>query len=521
MNRHKDHAREGHTGPPPGAAPRPAASRRGGFLAQMKIRKKMIVLHTCFSLGLAGVLFVALRPAIAEVLKQSEMNEARLLLEMLVPGRVGDASPLIVSPHASVRFGDAAELGIDDRSIDLARGANGSPVDAGSGLNGARMLTIVTAADGSEIFALASVRIPEARRAIRSIYILLIVALLAVYGLVAAAIEVFVLPSAVYAPIRRILDADAAVQQGRASDELIPDTAIPADELGEIMRSRNASIMTIRRHEHDLADALGRLEEVASDLARKNHLLENARRNLAESDRLATLGMMSAGIAHELNTPLAVLKGLVEKLDDDPQGLDPAQAALMRRVVGRLERLGDSLLDFARARTFDRRLTPLRPLVDEAFALVRLDREMSARIELVNAAPSDLSVSCDADRMLQVLVNLVRNAVDAIVAQRSGAAETVTVDASLIQRDGGDWTSITVTDTGPGIDADLLHKVFEPFVTTGLDARGTGLGLAVVDGIVREHGGLVLARNRGVEPTGDRTGGSRGAVFEVLLPRIA
>src|SRR6185436_11426017 len=149
--------------------------------------------------------------------------------------------------------------------------------------------------------------------------------------------------------------------------EIISDSLIPADELGEIMRSRNRTVTALRAHEAALAEALAELERVATDLKRKNHLLEAARRNLADADRLASLGMMSAGIAHELNTPLAVVKGLADKLNHSAEKrLDPAEAALMVRVVGRLERLGDSLLDFARARPPQTSPVELRAIVDEA-----------------------------------------------------------------------------------------------------------------------------------------------------------
>jgi signal transduction histidine kinase len=152
--------------------------------------------------------------------------------------------------------------------------------------------------------------------------------------------------------------------------------------------------------------------------------------------------------------------------------------------------------------------------------LVKLDRETQG-VHLRNEVPKDLVLSCDADRIVQVLVNLIRNAADAIVSLRDrqpgDRQHAVVVQAGLVRRDGDDWVSLTVTDSGPGIDKDVIQKIFEPFVSTGLDARGTGLGLAVVDGIVREHGGLVLARN--LAPVGDSE--ARGAVFEVLLPREA
>jgi signal transduction histidine kinase len=364
--------------------------------------------------------------------------------------------------------------------------------------------------EGGE-FWLARVKIPEARRAVLQLYLLTAVALLAVYALVAAALELFVLPQHVYGPIGRMLDADIAVQEGNKDQEIIADSLIPADELGEIMRSRNRTVLALRRHEAALADALGELEKVATDLKRKNHLLEAARRNLADADRLASLGLMSAGIAHELNTPLAVLKGLVEKLNADSGKLEPSQAALMLRVVRRLERLGESLLDFARVRSPETQPALIRTIVEEAATLVRLDRER-AGVEIVNHVPGTILLECDGDRMVQVMVNLLRNSCDAIRAatrEAPGLDGRVTVSGEVSEKDGQEWVSITVVDDGPGIDPDVLTRLFEPFASTRMDAHGTGLGLAVAEGIVRAHGGLILARNRT-----DRS----GAVFEVMLP---
>ena len=305
------------------------------------------------------------------------------------------------------------------------------------------------------------------------------------------------------------------MQEGNKEQEIIADSLIPADELGEIMRSRNRTVTALRTHEAALAEALTELEVVVTDLKRKNHLLEAARRNLQDADRLASLGMMSAGIAHELNTPLAVLKGLVEKLNTEGGTMPAPQAALMLRVVRRLERLGDSLLDFARVRHPEMRPALVRTIVEEAATLVRLDRERGGA-EIVDEVPAELTVECDADRLVQVMVNLLRNSCDAIRAEKTGVpgegldeGRRVRVAAEVSARDGRAWVSITVTDDGPGIDAEVLTRLFEPFASTRMDAHGTGLGLAVAEGIVRAHGGLILARNRADRP---------GAVFEVMLP---
>ena len=508
-------------------APEPARSggrrarRAGGFLGGMRVRKKVLFLHTLFSLGLATMLLVPLRSAITDVVEQAEVNEARVVLRLVLAREaetpaVGPGAWEEMLPDGRVRSGTEQELGVTPAVAQLARATPGRPV--GALVRGQEASAVAYIPDGGAgRFWTVTVRIPEARRAVTQLYLLTAVALLAVYALVAAALELFVLPQHVYGPIDRMLDADAAVQEGNKEAELIPEPVIPADELGEIMRSRNRSIVALRKHEAALAEALAELERVASDLKRKNHLLEAAQRNLADADRLASLGMMSAGIAHELNTPLAVIKGLVEKLNADAgKSLEPAQAALMLRVVRRLERLGESLLDFARVRPPETAPVGLRSIVDEATTLVRLDRD-AREIEFVNSVPEDLSVECDGDRMVQVLVNLLRNATDAV---RSGAgrsssepreaeAARIVVEAEVSERESREWVSLTITDNGPGIDSDLLSRLFEPFASTRLDSHGTGLGLAVAEGIVREHGGLILARNRQ---------GRGGAVFEIMLP---
>lgn len=489
----------------------------------MRIRKKLIVLHTLFSLVLAAILGLALQPAVQQVVERAEEHEATVALALLLAAGIGDSPDRarelidIIGPDIIVRWGTAEQLGMP-AEVEITARSSTRPV---AFIDAAGRPAAASPTSGTG-FISASVRQDSSRAAVIRLYILMTVALLAVYALVAAALEVFVLPRHVYEPIRAILAADHAVAEGIRETELVPEESMPADELGEIMRSRNRSISALRRHEADLAAAILRIEEVATDLKRKNHLLETARQNLADADRLASLGMMSAGLAHELNTPLAVIKGLAEKLNadaaagDSRRSLSAVESALLLRVVGRLERLSESLLDFARARPPDSRDTPLRPLVDDACTLVRLDRDAAAAV-IANEVPTDLSAWCDGDRMVQVFVNLLRNAVDAASAPgrkgRSASPPRITVAAETSIRDGRRWVSITVADDGPGIDPEVLPRLFQPFATTRLDARGTGLGLATSEGIVREHGGVLLARNRL-----NADGRIAGALFEIVLP---
>jgi len=472
-------------------------ARPRGPLAAMRIRKKLLVLHTGFSLGLALILLLSLRPAIAEVVARGERNRAEQFLSMTVAG-----APLGTTINGvESRHGDAAEMGLGETEAARVRSAGGTPVLITAQVGPAWSIAYVS--DRGE-FVAARVADARAREAVVHLYVLLTVALLAAYGLVAIGLEVFVLPQHVYGPIRRMLAADRATRESRSDDEIIPDQLIPADELGEIMRSRNETIRQLREHESALADAFDQIERVATDLKRKNHLLETARQNLADADRLASLGMMSAGIAHELNTPLSVLKGLVERLNDDPKSTTKPQAELMARVVGRLERLSESLLDFARARPPASDKVEIRRIADEAVTLVKLDRE-AGEISFSIEIDERLVVVCDADRMIQVLVNLIRNAADAL----GSGPGTIEITAAASVKDGSEWVSVLITDDGPGIDPAVLPNLFDPFVSTRLDSRGTGLGLAVAEGIVQEHGGVILAQNRP---------GRSGAIFEIMLP---
>lgn len=464
-----------------------------------RIRSKLIFLHTLFSLALAAGLLLVLRSPIREIMHEAEALEAQLAIELYL------ASPQAIERFADsdieVLAGEAERFGLE---AELVAAARNEPSRSFIIRESDAPLRAVRFDEPRNRFIVASVRIVEARAAVDRLYILFTIAMLAVYALIALTLEVFVLPRQVYEPISILRRADEAVQRGERDREIIAEPLIPFDEIGEIMRSRNQSITKLRHQERELERALTQLEETASELRRKNHLLETARRNLADADRLASLGMMSAGIAHELNTPLVVLKGIAEEVAASGRtGITPERAALMLRVVKRLERLSESLLDFARVRPPAAEPVHLREVIEEAWTLVRLDRS-ATQIELENLLSVDLAVLGDGDRLTQVFVNLLRNSADAI----EGPGR-IRIESHEAERDGTNWVSILIADNGPGIDPTVLSRLFEPFQSTRLDSHGTGLGLAVAEGIVREHGGLILARNAE----------AGGAVFEVMLPR--
>ncbi len=306
-----------------------------------------------------------------------------------------------------------------------------------------------------------------------------------IYVLAVLMLELVIMPLYVYRPLRLMLDADWATHLGDREHEYIDDRFIPKDEIGQIMASRNKTIGELRAHE--------------DDLIQKNLQLEEAKRKIESQDRLASLGLLSASVAHELNTPLAVLHGSIEKLIETASG--PAQLERLKRmlrVTERIRQISEGLVDFARNKKDAMETVRLLPLIEESWTLVGFD-DKAVQVTFVNRMDPSLTVHGNAGRLVQVFVNLLRNALDAV---QSGGE--IQVEA----RSQGEWTVVTVADNGPGIPPDVLPNIFEAFITSRLDSRGTGLGLAVAEGIVHQHGGKIEASNR---PGG-------GALLTVELP---
>lgn len=233
---------------------------------------------------------------------------------------------------------------------------------------------------------------------------------------------------------------------------------------------------------------------------------------VAHQNRLATMGRVAAGVAHEVGNPLAGLLMVARNLEHDieagelqrPNAAEDVGARLGSIVeqARRIDGIVRSLLGFTRAgesigagRGLQR--VELAGLVDDAIGLVRLGQR--AREISIEAEVPRLAVSCDPQRLEQVVVNLLTNARDVTPAGGSIRVEAVEEEGRVV---------LAVSDEGPGIDAALADKIFEPFFTTKDPGEGTGLGLALSYRIVSDHGGELSFRPR-------RDGGT---VFEVRLP---
>jgi two-component system, NtrC family, sensor histidine kinase PilS len=214
------------------------------------------------------------------------------------------------------------------------------------------------------------------------------------------------------------------------------------------------------------------------DLTELKRLEMHARR----TERMATVGQLAAGVAHEIRNPMAAISGSIELLRQSPQASDDDRAlmTIVHREVQRLNGLIGDLLDYANPRPKQTVDFDLASLVEETIQVARGDQNF-ADVELTASVAESLPVHADPAKLRQVVWNLVRNAADAA----SAGGKHVRVEA----RREAAGTQIIVADDGPGIPEHLVGRIFDPFVTT--KQKGTGLGLATCHAIVTEHGGRI------------------------------
>jgi len=252
----------------------------------------------------------------------------------------------------------------------------------------------------------------------------------------------------------------------------------------------------------DFAGLQQQAELVANQIQRVWEQLQEDRQRTLAMERLAAVGELAAGIAHELRNPLTSVKLLFQTAVPGKTGysLDEKVYRMVGEEISRLERTIQGLLDFARPPVLRRVRHDLRVTVQRAVNLIE-GRANQHAISITTIVPDiPIFVDGDPEQLHQVLVNLLINGVEAL--QQGGKLSVVAEPA-----DGPDGRcSVAVSDSGPGIPQEILPKIFEPFVTS--KERGTGLGLAVSLRIVAEHGGMLLAANL---PEG-------GAAFTLELP---
>lgn len=282
------------------------------------------------------------------------------------------------------------------------------------------------------------------------------------------------------------------------------------------------SVNAVARGRRGALAMSGEDREIVSIVTAFNQMLkelEERQRHLLRSEKLASMGTMVAGVAHELNNPLSNIWSSCQiLLEDQALAAGSPQSDMLRQIDEQCVRARDivrSLLDFTRERQFRAEMLPLEDLVRQTLRFIRNDIPQGLEIRL--DIPADLVVLADPQRLQQALLNLVKNAMQAaaengrvvIGASRHAAGAAVPADPGLAPCRDMAAIDIRVSDDGPGIPADILPRIFDPFFTTKDVGKGMGLGLSIVFQIVEEHGGCISAASEA----------GRGATFVMRLPQ--
>jgi len=252
-----------------------------------------------------------------------------------------------------------------------------------------------------------------------------------------------------------------------------------------------------------------RYQALSETLEQTNRQLQRAEAEARRSERLAALGQMSAGLAHEIRNPLGVIKGSAEMLAQkvrDAQPLAGELAGYISSEVNRLNSLVARFLDFARPAQLELRPEAISEIVDRALESVWGEMPQShVRVERLYASNLP-DVMVDREPCERAFVNLILNAYQAMDGAPTASEGTLRISISPDSSNGRPGVAVTLEDTGPGVPAELREQVFNPFVTS--KKGGTGLGLAIVAKIVDDHRGSIRLES---EP-------GRGARFRVFLP---
>lgn len=274
----------------------------------------------------------------------------------------------------------------------------------------------------------------------------------------------------------------------------------------ELVAAMLAGVIANAGQYRSLQDTVTALQETQQELQARINAQKEAEARLVQAAKLAAVGEMSAGVAHELNNPLTTVVGFTELVmdempDDMPQKKD---LDMVLREARRARTVVRRLLDFARQSETSRASADLNELVSDVVALMRHLLHTSGvdlRLDLQDGLPWTVM---DRNQIKQVILNLMHNALNA-TPKGEGEITIVTRQRVLYERP---WLTLSVQDNGIGIPADHIEHIFEPFFTTRSGAGGTGLGLSVTYGIITDHGGRIEVESQM----------QVGSVFTVWLP---
>ena len=252
-------------------------------------------------------------------------------------------------------------------------------------------------------------------------------------------------------------------------------------------------------------------EEINSLLLAFNKMtneLQMREKQLVQSEKLASLGTLLSGVTHELNNPLSNVSTSAQILAEEIEGPDlDFKKKLVGQIIEQSDRARDfvrSILEFSRVSDFATRELLLKDLLEETIILLR--GQIASQVEIQRNIPDDLKITVDKQRMQQVFLNLIKNAVDAL----EGEGKIWISACYITTKNSFKEVEILIEDNGPGIPDEIREKIFDPFYTTKDVGHGSGLGLYIVHDIIEMHGGTLRVESRP----------GSGTTFIIWLPDV-
>jgi len=287
-------------------------------------------------------------------------------------------------------------------------------------------------------------------------------------------------------PLRQLHDAAVAVGRGDFSQRVNIQSR---DEFGELGHAFNQMTENIELSQSKLKQTVETLKTTQSQLI--------------QSEKLSAVGEFVAGVAHELNNPLAAVMGFSEMLKDADVGEKHSRHLdMIFKSAQRCQKIVQSLLSFARRSAPERKPVSPNKLIEDVLEMIAYPLRTSNVKVITHFSPRLPLVLADGHQIQQVVLNIINNARQAIESAEGSGRITITTNADAR------CVRIIISDNGPGISAGNLKRIFDPFFTTKEVGKGTGLGLSLCYGMIREHGGNIIPSSQPGE----------GATFTIELP---
>jgi len=328
---------------------------------------------------------------------------------------------------------------------------------------------------------------------------LFMVLLFLAFGIIGAFLFSYVIAT----PIKAIADT-----ADKLDLKTIQGLNLRKDDLTNLRAMQLKNFLNVR----DEIDILvSRFEEMALRLQSAYSELQRTQMSLFQSEKMASLGVLSAGIAHEINNPIAGMQNCLRRLSDAPENVKQNKAYLemMQEAVNKIEKVVSGILNYSRKREMTFEKVSLCDATENALALTSYQLEKANISVEKNYPPEAAFVKASQNHLEQVVLNMLLNSIDAIVERKQKSPELKGAISIEIRR-AGDYLELEISDNGVGVPESQLNYLFDPFFTMKKVRQGTGLGLSISYNIIQQHGGKITASVK-------KEGGMR---FIVTLPEF-